>query len=81
MLKIIRLKNIQPEEALKSVRIAGVFGYMINWGCEIDKANRQLIFTLKHGGGSGGSCDEELRTAATELEKFIRSIDLPDEKK
>jgi len=79
MLKVIRLKNIQPEKALRSVRIAGVLGYMINWGCEIDSANRRLIFTLKHGSGSGGSFDQELQKAASELEKFIRSIDLPEE--
>jgi len=76
MIKIFQLKKISPDEALKRVQSAGIFNYMINWGCDIDKKNNRLVFNLKHGGGSGGSFDEELEKAVKNLEQFIKSIDV-----
>jgi hypothetical protein len=74
MIKIIKLKNISPQQALESVQTAGIFGYMINWGCEIDEKNNRLIFNLKHGGG-GGTFEKELQKTVKDLEAFINSLD------
>lgn len=77
MIKVLTVRNISPRKALESVQVAGIFNYMINWGCDIDEKNQRLIFTLRHGGGSGGSFDRELKQAAHDLEEFIKSIDIP----
>jgi hypothetical protein len=77
MIKIIEVKYASPKEALESIQSAGIFNYMINWGCNIDQKNKRLIFTLRHGGGTGGSFDKELKEAIQQLESFIKSIDTP----
>lgn len=73
MVKVFKLKHIQPKEALLMVQKAGVIPYLINWGCNIDEKNNRLIFTLKHGGGAFA---EELDGAARDLDRFIKSIDV-----
>jgi hypothetical protein len=77
MIKIIEVKHASPKEVLESIQLAGIFNYMINWGCNIDEKNKRLIFNLRHGGGTGGSFDKELTEAAKQLESFIKSIDIP----
>lgn len=72
MIKVFTLTNIEPEEALRLVQESGVINYMINWGCNIDKENRRLVFQLRYG---GGDFPEEVASAARELEKYIHSID------
>lgn len=76
MIKTFTLKHIEPEDALRLVRESAIIDYMINWGCNIDKKNRRLIFQLKHG---GGDFPEELQKTAHDLEKFIKSIDVAPE--
>lgn len=73
MIKVIALKHIDPKEALRLVQESGVIPYLINWGCNIDEKNDRLIFQLKHG---GGGFEDEVQKAASELEKFIKSIDV-----
>jgi len=73
MIKVISLKHISPKDALRLVQESGVMPYLINWGCNIDEKNRRLVFQLKHG---GGGFEEEVETVASELEKFIKSIDV-----
>lgn len=75
MLKIITLKNISPKKALRLVQESGVIPYLINWGCNIDEENNRMVFQLKHG---GGSFESEINKVATELEKYIKSIDIKD---
>lgn len=77
MIKIIGVKYASPGEVLESIQSAGIFNYMINWGCNIDEKNKRLIFNLRHGGGTGGSFDKELKEAIQQLESFIKSIDTP----
>jgi|MudIll2142460700_1097286.scaffolds.fasta_scaffold10097_2 hypothetical protein len=77
MIKVVSLKHISPKDALRLVQESGVLPYLINWGCNIDEKNRRLVFQLKHG---GGGFEEELESAADELEKFIKSIDVKTEK-
>lgn len=73
MIKVITLKNVNPDEALRLVRESGVIPYLITWGCNIDKKSKRLIFQLKHG---GGAFEEEVEKVAIELEKYIKSIDV-----
>lgn len=77
MIKIIEVKYISPRRVLESIRQASIFGYMINWGCDIDEENKRLTFNIRHGGGTGGSFDRELKEAVRQLESFIKSIDSP----
>lgn len=77
MIKVISVKHISPKQVLESVQQAGVFNYMINWGCDIDEENNRLIFNIRHGGGTGGSFDQEVKDAIRQLETFVKSIDLP----
>lgn len=77
MIKIIEVKHISPQQVLESIQQAGIFNYMINWGCDIDEQNKRLIFNMRHGGGTGGSFDRELKDAVKQLETFIKSIDSP----
>lgn len=77
MIKIIEVKHASPKEVLENIQLAGIFNYMINWGCNIDEKNKRLVFNLRHGGGTGGSFDKELNEAAKQLESFIKSIDTP----
>ncbi|RMG66345.1 MAG: hypothetical protein D6715_07160 [Calditrichaeota bacterium] len=79
MIKIIKVKYLEPREALASIQKAGIIPYLINWGCDVDEQNRRLIFNLRHGSGSGGSFDEELRRVGNEIEQFLKSIDRPRE--
>lgn len=73
MIKVITLRNIDPDEALRLVQESGVIPYLISWGCNIDKKSKRLIFQLKHG---GGAFEEEVEKAAIDLEKYIKSIDV-----
>ena len=77
MIKIIEVKYISPKQVLESIQQTGIFNYMINWGCDIDEQNKRLIFNIRHGGGTGGSFDKELKEAVKQLEIFIKSIDSP----
>jgi hypothetical protein len=76
MIKVISLKHISPKEALRLVQESGIIPYLINWGCNIDEKNKRMVFQLKHG---GGGFEEELESAAIDLEKFIKSIDIKPE--
>jgi hypothetical protein len=77
MIKILKVKNISPQKALDKIQNAGIFNYMINWGCDIDEKNKQLTFNLRHGSGEGGSFDKELKETIRSLEVFLKSIDMP----
>ena len=73
MVKVITLKYLDPKEALRLVQESGVIPYLINWGCNIDEKNRRLVFQLKHG---GGGFEDEVKKAASELESYLKSIDV-----
>jgi len=73
MVKVITLKYLDPKDALRLVQESGVLSYLINWGCHIDEKNRRLVFQLKHG---GGGFEDEVKVAATELESYLKSIDV-----
>ncbi len=73
MVKVITLKHIEPKEALRLVQESGIIPYLINWGCNIDEKNRRLVFQLKHG---GGGFEDELKNAASDLESYLKSIDV-----
>lgn len=77
MIKVIEVKHLSPRKVLESVQQAGIFNYMINWGCDIDEENKRLIFNVRHGGGSGGSFDKEVKETIRQLETFVKSIDTP----
>ncbi len=76
MIKVVTLKHISPKDALRLVQESGVLPYLINWGCNMDEKNHRLVFQLKHG---GGGFEEEVEKAASDLEKFIKSIDVKAE--
>ena len=73
MVKVITLKYIEPKEALRLVQESGIISYLINWGCNIDEKNRRLVFQLKHG---GGGFEDEVKQAASDLETYLKSIDV-----
>lgn len=73
MVKVITLKHIEPKEALRLVQESGIIPYLINWGCNIDEKNRRLVFQLKHG---GGGFEDEVKNAASDLESYLKSIDV-----
>ncbi len=73
MIKVINLKHIEPKEALRLVQEAGIFSYLINWGCNVDEKNNRLVFQIKHG---GGGFEEEVEKASHDLDRFIKSIDV-----
>ena len=77
MIKVFKVKNISPQKVLDKIQNAGIFNYMINWGCDIDEKNKHLIFNLRHGGGEGGSFEKELKETIHSLEVFVKSIDIP----
>lgn len=77
MIKVIEVKHISPRQVLESIQQASIFSYMINWGCDIDEENKRLTFNIRHGGGTGGSFDKELKEAVHQLETFIKSLDSP----
>ncbi len=79
MIKIIKVKYLEPGEALASLQKAGIIPYFINWGCDVDEQNRRLIFNLRHGSGSGGTFDAELKQVGHDIEQFLKSIDRPGE--
>jgi len=73
MVKVITLKHIEPKEALRLVQESGIIPYLINWGCNIDEKNHRLVFQLKHG---GGGFEDEVKNAASDLESYLKSIDV-----
>lgn len=73
MVKAITLKYLDPKEALRLVQESGILPYLINWGCHIDETNHRLVFQLKHG---GGGFEDEVKNAASELESFLKSVDV-----
>jgi hypothetical protein len=74
MVKTFYLTHIDPEEALERIHGLGVLDFNINWGVDIDKKLNALSFRVKF--EAGGNAEEKEAQALTDIEEFLKGIDL-----